>query len=175
MTGEIGMSGLSSEISSADFGDRRLAHRLQLIVRRLWEQPSSSFPQAMATDAELEATYRFLSNERVSAARILEPHHESTAKRVSSKERVVVVHDTTEFEFGGEVQREGLGRLIRPGQGFFHLVRVSLLAFSAWRRFFVSMSRFPTRREKTVTIAVNRLVGIGWCAKQSSVAARTLN
>jgi len=119
MTGEIGMSGLSSEISSADFGDRRLAHRLQLIVRRLWEQPSSSFPQAMATDAELEATYRFLSNERVSAARILEPHHESTAKRVSSKERVVVVHDTTEFEFGGEVQREGLGRLIRPGQGFF--------------------------------------------------------
>jgi hypothetical protein len=32
---------------------------------------------------------------------------------------VLVVHDTTQFEFGGDSKREGLGRLIRPGQGFF--------------------------------------------------------
>ena len=32
---------------------------------------------------------------------------------------MLVVHDTTEFEFGGDSKRDGLGRLLRPGQGFF--------------------------------------------------------
>jgi hypothetical protein len=32
---------------------------------------------------------------------------------------VLVLHDTTQFEFGGDKKRDGLGRLIRPGQGFF--------------------------------------------------------
>jgi hypothetical protein len=32
---------------------------------------------------------------------------------------VLVIHDTTQFEFGGTTKRVGLGRLIRPGQGFF--------------------------------------------------------
>jgi hypothetical protein len=32
---------------------------------------------------------------------------------------VLVIHDTTQFEFPGNSKREGLGRLIHPGQGFF--------------------------------------------------------
>jgi hypothetical protein len=110
---------LSSELASVELGDERLNRRLLSIVDRLSEQPSASFPHAMGDDAELEAAYRFFANERVTAEGILEPHFEATAARVGECETVVVVHDTTEFEFGGEVQREGLGRLIRPGQGFF--------------------------------------------------------
>jgi hypothetical protein len=35
-------------------------------------------------------------------------------------ERVLVLHDTTQFEFPGNSKREGLGRLIKPSaQGFF--------------------------------------------------------
>jgi hypothetical protein len=50
---------------------------------------------------------------------ILAPHLRQSAKRAHEHERVLVVHDTTQFEFGGQKRREGLGRLIRPGQGFF--------------------------------------------------------
>jgi hypothetical protein len=43
----------------------------------------------------------------------------ATVKRAEAQQRITVIHDTTEFEFPGEAQREGLGRLLRPGQGFF--------------------------------------------------------
>lgn len=56
---------------------------------------------------------------KVTPDAILSPHFRQTARRAAAHERVLVVHDTTQFEFGGAVARVGLGRLIRPGQGFF--------------------------------------------------------
>jgi hypothetical protein len=110
---------MSEEFAGAELGDERLTGRLGQLADRLSERPSDSFPHAMVGDAELEAAYRFFGNEKVTPEAILEPHFEATASRTAEYETILVVHDTTEFEFGGEVQREGLGRLIRPGQGFF--------------------------------------------------------
>jgi hypothetical protein len=109
---------LSTELANADLGDERLSRRLGRLVDRMSERPSDSFPKAM-DDAELEAAYRFFGNERVTPEAILEPHLRATTKRARAHERITVIHDTTEFEFPGEAQREGLGRLLRPGQGFF--------------------------------------------------------
>ena len=82
--------------------------------------PSESFPQLVDSDSELEGVYRFLSNERVSPEGILEPHIVATRRR-AQEAAVLAIHDTTEFKFGGWVQREGLGPLRRTGgaQGFF--------------------------------------------------------
>jgi hypothetical protein len=109
---------LSAEFRDADLGDVRLNRRLGLLADRLGERPGESFPNAL-DDAELEAAYRFFGNDSVSPQAILAPHFRQTARRASEHGRVLVIHDTTQFEFPGNSKREGLGRLIHPGQGFF--------------------------------------------------------
>lgn len=109
---------LSDEFGGADLGDERLDQRLGLLADRVADRPGESFPKVL-DDAELEAAYRFFRNGRVTPEGILAPHFRQTALRAAVDSQVLVVHDTTQFEFGGEVKREGLGRLIRPGQGFF--------------------------------------------------------
>jgi hypothetical protein len=109
---------LSAEVLEADLGDVRLTQRLALLVDSLADRAGESFPKAL-DDAELEGAYRFFGNPRVTPDAILSPHFRQTAHRASTHRDVVVIHDTTQFEFGGDSQREGLGRLIRPGQGFF--------------------------------------------------------
>ncbi|MEO6951493.1 MAG: IS4 family transposase [Polyangia bacterium] len=110
---------LAVELADADLGDARLNRRAALLAERLSERPAESFPKAL-DDAELEAAYRFFGNEQVTPEGILAPHIRQSARRASDAGRIVVAHDTTQFEFGGEVKRTGLGRLIKPSaQGFF--------------------------------------------------------
>lgn len=110
---------LSAELAEADLGDARLDRRLGLLAERLAERPNESFPKAL-DDAELEAAYRFFGNEQVTPEAILAPHFRQTARRAAALPRVIVAHDTTQFEFGGQTKRHGLGRLIKPSaQGFF--------------------------------------------------------
>jgi hypothetical protein len=113
-----GVRSMSAELSDAELGDERLNRRLGLLADRLAERPGESFPKAL-DDAELEAAYRFFGNARVSPTAILGPHFRQSARRAAAHAHVLVVHDTTEFEFSGQAQRPGLGRLLRPGQGFF--------------------------------------------------------
>ena len=109
---------LSSEVADADLGDARLTQRLGLLIDSVADRPGESFPKAL-DDAELEAAYRFFGNAKVTPEAILAPHFRQTVRRAATHRDVLVVHDTTEFEFGGDAKREGLGRLLRPGQGFF--------------------------------------------------------
>ncbi len=109
---------LSDELAEADLGDERLNRRLGLLADQLSGRPGESFPKAL-DDAELEAAYRFFGNERVTPEAILAPHFRESARRAEKHDRVLVIHDTTQFEFPGHTKRPGLGRLIRPGQGFF--------------------------------------------------------
>src|SRR5216683_6151566 len=107
---------ISVELSAADLGDERLNRRLGLLADQLAERSGESFPKAL-DDAELEAAYRFFGNDSVSPEAILAPHFRQTARRAAKHQRVLVIHDTTQFEFPGNSKREGLGRLIHPGQG----------------------------------------------------------
>jgi hypothetical protein len=77
----------------------------------------------------LEGAYRFFGNEQVTPEAILAPHFRQSARRASEAPRVIVVHDTTAFEFGGQTKREGLGHLIKPSaQGFFGHFSLALTA-----------------------------------------------
>lgn len=71
------------------------------------------------SDSDLEAIYRFLRNPRVTRKAILGSHIGEVRERVVSEKEILVAHDTTEFSFGGEAKRAGLGRLRTGGQGFF--------------------------------------------------------
>src|ERR1700744_4347985 len=80
-------------------------------------------------DAELEAAYRFFGNEKVTPQAILAPHFRQSARRACEAARIIVVHDTTAFEFGGQAKRKGLGHLIKPSaQGFFGHFSLALTA-----------------------------------------------
>lgn len=120
---------LSAELGEADFGDRRLSRRLGRIVDALIADPSKSFPKIAESEADLEATYRFLRNEAVTPEAILACHYEATAERASHNAVTLVAHDTTTFSFPGEARREGLGRLrSEKGQGFFGHFSLALRA-----------------------------------------------
>jgi hypothetical protein len=110
---------VEAEYVGADFGDERLDRRLVELSRLVSVEPDATFPTAAGNDAELEATYRFLNNERVTAAQILGPHLDATVRRVLKAGEVVVAHDTTEFNFGAS-PRVDLGRVgLGKSHGFY--------------------------------------------------------
>ena len=112
------VSAPAAEVAEAALGDRRLNRRLVALAESLADRASDGFPKAL-DEAELEAAYRFFGNERITPEAILAPHFRQSAKRSSEHSRVLVVHDTSQFEFSGSSPRAGLGRLVNPGQGFF--------------------------------------------------------
>ncbi len=117
------MVAISEEISGVRLGDARLEKRAVTIAESLAATPDASFPRSTSDDGELEALYRFLNNERIRPELLLAPHYEATARRAAAADRVVVIHDTTGFSFGGETRRKGLGRMktasAHHSQGFY--------------------------------------------------------
>lgn len=99
------------EFAGISLGDKRLERRLGSIAAAMETAPGDSLVEQAGSVAALEATYRFLSNRRVSPEAIFEGHARKTAERASSHRRVLVIHDTTEFRFGGSKERKGLGRV----------------------------------------------------------------
>lgn len=109
-----------TEVELADLGDVRLNKRLATIVAGMAARPDVSLPQQAGSESAREAAYQFHRNPRVTFDKVLEPHAARSIERVVEAETALVVHDTTEFHFRGEVHREGLGRLGRgSGEGFF--------------------------------------------------------
>jgi hypothetical protein len=65
---------LKGEYENAGVKDERLQRRLEKIAGSAGVDPAGSFPSMAGGDAELEGTYRFFSNPRVTAEGILAPH-----------------------------------------------------------------------------------------------------
>jgi hypothetical protein len=132
------------EIQGIELGDSRLNFRARSISGRLAMSPGLTFPEALATEAELEGFYRFVGNERVTAEAILAPHVDSTVGRAAEHGTVLAVHDSTEFIFGGE-SRKNMGVTKKAGaklHGHFCLAvsadgyrdPLGVLALKAWTR-----------------------------------------
>ena len=105
---------IESELAGADLGDERLRRRLARIASMVATAPADSFPQLAGTDGELEGVYRFLSNERVTPEKILDPHIGTAHTRAAGRD-VLVLHDTTAFTFR-QGSRVGLGHLHRTSR-----------------------------------------------------------
>ena len=107
---------MQRELLGAGLTDARQRKRLSQIAERMAAEPQKGLPQMFRDASQLEAAYRFFSNERVEASMMLAAHGEETRQRAAQASRVVVAHDTTEFAFGGE--RKSLGRLTGKSRGF---------------------------------------------------------
>jgi hypothetical protein len=115
-------------LADVDLGDARLNRRAALLAERLSDRAADSFPKAL-DDAELEAAYRFFGNDQVTPEAILAPHVRQSCRRAAEVPRIIVAHDTTQFDFPGQTKRSGLGRLIKPSaQGFFGHFSIAMTA-----------------------------------------------
>lgn len=112
------MRSIEHEFAKAGLPDERLNRRLCRIATSAAAQPGATFPKMAASDGELEAIYRFMSNPRVTPSVVLEPHVRATFERSGGCSTVAVAHDTTDFECDGEAAEE-LGYLNTGRHGFF--------------------------------------------------------
>ena len=63
------MSWVANEVAGCRLKDQRLTAALAVIVERLGAKPTASIPAACQSWGETQATYRFLSNERIKRRR----------------------------------------------------------------------------------------------------------
>ena len=130
----------SAELRGAEFGDRRLNARAERLLEQWGAKPSLSIPAACGGWAETQGAYRFLSNEKVSWEKILEPHGEATRHRLRGQPVVLAIQDTTELDFGGKKDIAGLGPLSYAAQRGMYVhptllvtpQRVALGVWDAW-------------------------------------------
>ena len=96
---------------------KRLRARMVSSVQALQRAPDKSFPHAF-TRAGYTGFIRMLHNPRVVERPPLAEVCADTVRRLAPLDQVLAIHDTTEVIFGGDVRRDGLGRLHRNTQGF---------------------------------------------------------
>jgi hypothetical protein len=124
MARDLDVAKVADEFEAVSLGDARLDERLLRIASLLAASPSASFPDAMDSEADQEALYRFLSNPKVTMAKVLAGHREATVERMAGRSLVRILHDTSQFCFRGE--REGLGILRGNAKGFFAHVALAV-------------------------------------------------
>lgn len=132
------------EFAGLNLGDKRLETRAVKVVASRANAPEKSLPQATADNAELIGAYRLLSSKRVEYRALLAPHVNRTIGRIESAGEAVIIHDTSEFEFGGRSRRKGLGHLRADHQGF--LGHLSFAVASCSRRPLGTVALFPWTR-----------------------------
>mgnify|MGYP006430419741 CR=1 FL=1 len=134
------MSWAHEEMAGAALGDRRLSARAASLLDTLGAKPTLSIPAAARGWAETQAAYRFFDHNNVSAQSVLAPHIERTLERARAQRVVLAVQDTTELDFTGKDDIEGLGPLTYAAQRGLHLhptflvtpERVPLGVFDTW-------------------------------------------
>ncbi len=130
----------SRELRGVDLGDERLNKRAVKLLEQLGEKPGLSIPAACGGWTETQAAYRFFGNEKVGWEGVLEAHGEATLERVRSQAVVLAVQDTTELDFEGKKDIEGLGPLSYAAQRGMYVhptllvtpQRISLGVWDAW-------------------------------------------
>lgn len=90
---------IETELSGIALGDARLNKRSHKILEDLAKNPEASINAAHAGLGDTLAAYRFFNNPKVTPAAIMAPHREATLARMREHPVVLVVQDTTEFDF----------------------------------------------------------------------------
>jgi hypothetical protein len=99
---------VKDEFSSASFGDARLNNRLLHIAKQLASKFGSNIASSFSQWKDIKATYRFFANKKVTMHAILTPHIKETIKRITAHKRVLILQDTTYFNFCDRKKTKGL-------------------------------------------------------------------
>jgi Transposase DNA-binding/Transposase Tn5 dimerisation domain len=119
------------EFGEIEFGDPRLKKRFFHIADQLSQQPMAPINQAHEDWADTKAAYRFFQNERVRSEDILRPHRLRTCERIQAHPVILVVQDTTLFNYNSHSKTQGLGAIMKCGSSSSQgLVMHSAVAFT---------------------------------------------
>ncbi len=97
------------ESQHADFGDSRLRARMSRLLLCLGKQSTVSIPAALGGWSDIQAAYRFFSNDKVNMSAILSSHAMATVSRMRGQPVVLGLQDTTFINFDGQRSTTGLG------------------------------------------------------------------
>jgi len=105
----------------AELGDLRRTDRLVQLAAALASNPCASLPEALRGEAETVGAYRFLNQADLLPEQILMPHAVQTRREAASREQVLMVGDSTSFNFSRHQSLQGGGPVGRGqvAQGFF--------------------------------------------------------
>lgn len=100
------------EMKTADLKDKRLNDRLGEVLSQLGGHPTASISAACGGYAEMAAAYRLFDNKKVNFENVLQPHIETTRRRIADQPVAILAQDTTEIDLTRpEQQVEGAGPL----------------------------------------------------------------
>jgi len=100
------------ELVTADLDDERLDRRFELLLSALGERPNLSIPAACGGRAEMTAAYRFFDNDKVTFAKLLQPHMDRTGQRLAAQKVGLLVQDTTQADLTRpQMEVQGVGEL----------------------------------------------------------------
>jgi len=105
------MSALAAELKTIDLGDARRDRRAQRMLGQLGDKPRESIPSACGGWTETRAVYRLFDRAEVTAERVLAPHSACTVERMREHPRVLCIQDTSELDYTGKTDIQGLGPL----------------------------------------------------------------
>jgi hypothetical protein len=102
------------ELLDTDLGDVRRTNRLIAMVEALSRRPEASPLTALGDPHQAKAAYRFWDSEPCTVAAILSGHVRRTHQRCAACDEVLVVQDSTEFNYTSHRAATGLGYTSRP-------------------------------------------------------------
>jgi hypothetical protein len=102
---------VARELASVDLGDQRLNRRVCLLVEQLAARPTASIPEACGDWASSKAAYRFFDNPKVAHAALVDGARPACLERIRQEKLVLVVQDTTSFDYTHHPSVQGLGAI----------------------------------------------------------------
>jgi len=100
---------VKNEFSSIDFKDKRLEKRWGKIISSLANNFRLSFTEIFNIFKEIKAFYRFISNKKITFKMLLNEHIKRTKERCEKEDVILVVSDTTSYNFKAAPKIKGLG------------------------------------------------------------------
>lgn len=118
---DAGVTSLEADVWAAalaehgELPDDRLNQRLADTLAIFARKAHDSIPQACASPAATKATYRFLSNHRVTVAALHDTVAGATVEQCRGRPLVLVMHDTTSLNYTTRTRTTGLGPIGSSG------------------------------------------------------------
>ncbi len=135
---------IETETAACKMSDKRLHNLLKLVIESLSKDPQKSIPNSCEAWASTQATYRFFSNDSVTARDILQGHAQATIARVKEQDVVLVAQDTTFINLATEDRKKEMGTLVCKNKNEFLLhpsvvftperTNLGLLSHTLWKR-----------------------------------------
>jgi len=108
------------ELEGIDIGDKRLNNRIMHLLTATYMQPEKSITRLFHTRTEVQACYRFFSNDLVDENKIITPHLQKTIARASEHPVVLSLSDTTSLNYTSRHTLKDSGYISsNNAQGFF--------------------------------------------------------